>query len=807
MLSHSRVEVAKRRLEILQEWRSWAAELSDEEQRWRTAMPEHVRMVLQNKRPALLQKLATEVLDWPDKEICNDLCKGFRIVGEAPATGIFRTQPKLAVLSEIELMEQCKFLRPAIIGKTRTSAGNDNASELYDITLKEATEKQWLCGPFTYEQVNALLGQSWLPVRRFGVEQKSKLRPIDDFCENRLNSTFTTVDKISLRTMDHITWAALIICKHCLHTGDMKFVLSNGDCLSGAVHNDWKGNCELKVTALDLKSAYKQLPLHEADVPKAVVTILDPGCNQTKYFTMRTLPFGAAASVLHFNRISKLLWALGCKLGLIWASYYDDYPMLCPAMLESSSLSGAKALLNLLGFQYAGDKLFEPSPKADVLGVELDLAMSRRGVVDIRNKQERIHDICQTLDSILESRRLAMHDLRKLGSTGASEVSLDPSQLSALKLLKKRIESGKPRRLQAKPQTRPWILFTDGSLEYADSGAAVANIGALLVSPEGVSRYFGCEVPLDILKSWQVNGREHVIGIIELYACVVALAEWQSLLRGQRTILFVDNYGAQDCLIKGSAGVETWRKLLMVLEDVDDDLFSYLWVTRVPSHSNPADFPSRGSVAELAYLGDLIACTPTCPVDAKAPVEVEENDTNEKDDADAAPEPDADMKEARIESVQKRQMVVVVAAMSLEGQSQRLRPELSECAYWEALQKLIKDGDQEAVRMTISDNDEILKDLWQKLDRFGHLLRKTFLYAHAAGNLGLSFRIVSGCTVAVAAKETCGNGDGKDKELPVAPEERAAEAEEAQESEEKRRRKDDDESKFPGPKLQPDEFE
>eukprot|EP00435_Cladocopium_sp_Y103_P030187 s1078_g7.t1 len=210
--------------------------------------------------------------------------------------------------------------------------------------------------------------------------------------------------------------------------------------------------------------------------------------------------------------------------------------------------------------------------------------------------------------------RLAMHDLRKLGSTGASEVSLDPSQLSALKLLKKRIESGKPRRLQAKPQTKPWILFTDGSLEYADSGAAVANIGALLVSPEGVSRYFGCEVPLDILKSWQVNGREHVIGIIELYACVVALAEWQSLLRGQRTILFVDNYGAQDCLVKGSAGVETWRKLLMILEDVDDDLFSYLWVTRVPSHSNPADFPSRGSVSELAYLGDLIACTPTCPV-------------------------------------------------------------------------------------------------------------------------------------------------------------------------------------------------
>eukprot|EP00435_Cladocopium_sp_Y103_P025318 s3302_g6.t1 len=513
-------------------------------------MPEHVRVVLQNKRPAFLQKLATEVFDWPDREICNDLCKGSRIVGEAPASGIFRIQPKPAMLSESELMEQCKFLRPAIIGKTKTSGDNDTASELYNITLTEATEKRWLCGPLTYEQVSTMFGQAWLPVRRFGVEQKDKLRPIDDFCENRVNSTFTTVDKISVRTMDHITCAALISCKHCLHTGDMKFVLSNGDSLSGRVHDDWKGKCDLKVTALDLKSAYKQLPLHEADVPKAVVTILGPECNQTKYFTLRTLPFGAAASVLHFNRISKLLWALGCKLGLIWASYYDDYPMLCPSMLESSSLSGAKALF-----------IFEPSHKADILGVELDLTLSGQGVVDNRNKQERIHDICEALDNILESQKLkprdlpshlgllpfadmqiagragklAMHDLRQMGSSGALEVSLEPSHVSALKLVKRRIASGKPTRLQAKPQTKPWILFTDGSLEYDDSGAANANIGTLLVSPDGRSRYFGCDVPAEVLKSWQVNGREHVIWIIELYACVVALAEWQPLFKNQRT--------------------------------------------------------------------------------------------------------------------------------------------------------------------------------------------------------------------------------------------------------------------------------
>ena len=66
-------------------------------------------------------------------------------------------------------------------------------------------------GPLSHDEVTERVGRQWLPVRRLCVEQKGKIRPIDDFCENKLNSTFTTVDKISLRTMDHIVWAALTI--------------------------------------------------------------------------------------------------------------------------------------------------------------------------------------------------------------------------------------------------------------------------------------------------------------------------------------------------------------------------------------------------------------------------------------------------------------------------------------------------------------------------------------------------------------------------------------------------------------------
>ena len=154
LLSNSKLATSRRRLETLQKWRQWAQDLKPEEEALKASMPEHVRHILHNKRPALLEKLATVELDWPDKELYGELCQGFRITGEAQATGVFRQQPKLATMTESELMQQSKFLRPAIIGKAKNHSGNKFAAELYDITLREATEKQCLKGPLTFDEVS-----------------------------------------------------------------------------------------------------------------------------------------------------------------------------------------------------------------------------------------------------------------------------------------------------------------------------------------------------------------------------------------------------------------------------------------------------------------------------------------------------------------------------------------------------------------------------------------------------------------------------------------------------------------------------
>lgn len=71
--------------------------------------------------------------------------------------------------------------------------------------------------------------------------------------------------------------------------------------------------------------------------------------------------------------------------------------------------------------------------------------------------------------------------------------------------------------------SKPYLLYTDGALEYGND-KAIPTIGAVLVEPCGRARAFGCTVPESVMADWQVDGKIHVIGLVELYACVVGIS-------------------------------------------------------------------------------------------------------------------------------------------------------------------------------------------------------------------------------------------------------------------------------------------
>ena len=97
----------------------------------------------------------------------------------------------------------------------------------------------WMRGPIPESEVAKGYDKPWIPVRRFGVWQSSgdkmKLRPIDDYAENKVNGAFGYADKLDLRTLDQIVWVGAAIARALL-TGRAIFHLKDGTILDDAVH-------------------------------------------------------------------------------------------------------------------------------------------------------------------------------------------------------------------------------------------------------------------------------------------------------------------------------------------------------------------------------------------------------------------------------------------------------------------------------------------------------------------------------------------------------------------------------------------
>ena len=202
--------------------------------------------------------------------------------------------------------------------------------------------------------------------------------------------------------------------------------------------------------------------------------------------------------------------------------------------------------------------------------------------------------------------------MKRLHRAGTFKVSEESRR--AIEILLERFSSGRPREIKASAPCKPHLLFTDGALEYDKDGKPLASIGGVLVTRTGEVSCFGCDIPEQLLGTWQTDGRFHVIGLVELYAAITGMNTWRTKFCNERVLLFTDSWPAYDAMVKGTASVKEWRNLLLDLEKIDDKFPSFLWVARVPSASNPADPPSRRNISNISFLGDVKVINARCPV-------------------------------------------------------------------------------------------------------------------------------------------------------------------------------------------------
>ena len=71
------------------------------------------------------------------------------------------------------------------------------------------------------------------------MKQTSKVRLIDDGLESGLNSAFSCYNKLELMDMDAVVALSNTILQSFCDEGQFHFRLSDGECLSGRIHQSW----------------------------------------------------------------------------------------------------------------------------------------------------------------------------------------------------------------------------------------------------------------------------------------------------------------------------------------------------------------------------------------------------------------------------------------------------------------------------------------------------------------------------------------------------------------------------------------
>ena len=274
-----------------------------------------------------------------------------------------------------------------------------------------------LRGPFTVAEVNKLFLEGWTPARRFGVRQNSgeatKLRPIGDDIECKVNAAFGYSDKIDLRALDELIWLLRAWVRWTLDSSTCELALSSGERLCGAVHASWKlVDAEPLLTTLDLFAAYKQLAIAPTSRPYSVIVLMNPHSKQLGCFVGNAPLFGSTASVVYFNRVAQLIWRLGLELFLPWCNYYHDYPVFAPSCLAASTMTAMIGLVKLLGFDSSTDILHDFGTVSAMLGVEVDCSNWKAGsiVIVVKNKESRSREINELVSNLSEGGHLTSRE-------------------------------------------------------------------------------------------------------------------------------------------------------------------------------------------------------------------------------------------------------------------------------------------------------------------------------------------------------------------------------------------------------------
>ena len=252
---------------------------------------------------------------------------------------------------------------------------------VYDASREELS-KGWLTGPFNLCE----LPPGACLTRRFEVKIRwarmvgpvKRVRPIDDFTESLINMTNSCEECICVRSVDFIV-AALVYRMNLARESGL------------AEH--------LQMRAIDLRKAYKQLPLSAEALGDSFLCIQNPDSGEPEAYQSTVLPFGARAAA---HGSSSALWSVGALLlKFHWSCFFDDLlvvsreaeTMHCDLILDS--------YFSLLGWETSTEKSWGFETCAKALGVLIDLGECHLCSLALENTPQRKQALMSSITDLL----------------------------------------------------------------------------------------------------------------------------------------------------------------------------------------------------------------------------------------------------------------------------------------------------------------------------------------------------------------------------------------------------------------------
>ena len=570
----------------------------------RADMCQHVRKILDGKRTALFGELL-EMMSYPDSKIAAEMEAGFPLCGWLPASGVFPCRIRPPEISEEFLRQMARSFTARTLAATKSSGDKTLDEALWAATLDEVSDG-FLAGPFEVADVP----HHGVISPRFGLQQKNKLRPIDNFTASHVNSATGLEEKFHVDSIDEI--CAMV-----------KTWLQRGP-----------PGLRLVGKTYDMRKAYRQIAIREDHLDLAWISVWDPTKGSPAVFRMESMPFGATASVGAFLRISQAVKCIGISLcGLVWSSFFDDFVCVCREGTQTQTDRMVRLLFKTLGRRLSEDaeKDLPFATRFHALGVEFDLSEVCNGHFTVGNTSSRKEEIGTKIDSILTNNELepavaesmrsrllfaeaqiygrhAKIALQTIGHVGLSKQICRPLTTGvkrALTWMKDRVLHAAPRIIETAHRT-VFYLFLDGACTPSSSTEewSGTSVGAVLADSSGnVLRFFGHVISPQLVASWGKPDKTQYIFEAEVLPYTLCLLVWKDLLCGCALFAFIDNEAARASWISASAHSEIAKNFIHQGAAMEADLDVRPFFSRVPTHSNFGDAPSRGKFALLQSLG------------------------------------------------------------------------------------------------------------------------------------------------------------------------------------------------------------